>query len=193
MNYLAHFYLSGNDQNILLGNFMGDFLKASEVQALPESIRKGVMLHRLIDEFTDNHAEVLKSKELVRPFFKKYSPVVIDIFYDHFLALQWNKHHSEKLEEFAPKVYTTLLSNKEKLPKKSLRFLQYLTENNMLVNYRTLNGMERVFQGMSYRASFKSGMEKAHLILQKHFDELETHFTAFFPELDAVCKAQLNQ
>lgn len=170
---------------------MGDFIKASEVEALPAEIKKGVMLHRFIDEYTDNHQEVLKSKELVRPYFKKYSPVVIDIFYDHFLALNWEKYHSDKLEDFAKKVYDLLESNIDLLPKKSLRFLQYLTQNNMLVNYKSIDGMEKVFQGMSYRASFNSGMEKAHVILQKHFVELESHFNSFFPDLDKACKLHI--
>ena len=191
MNYLAHFYLSGNNKQLMLGNYMGDFIKASEVEALPAEIKKGVMLHRFIDEYTDNHQEVLKSKELVRPYFKKYSPVVIDIFYDHFLALNWEKYHSDKLEDFAKKVYDLLESNIDLLPKKSLRFLQYLTQNNMLVNYKSIDGMEKVFQGMSYRASFNSGMEKAHVILQKHFVELETHFNSFFPELNKACKLHI--
>lgn len=191
MNYLAHFYLSGNNKQLMLGNYMGDFIKASEVEALPSEIKKGVMLHRFIDEYTDNHQEVLKSKELVRPYFKKYSPVVIDIFYDHFLALNWEKYHSDKLEDFAKKVYDLLESNIDLLPKKSLRFLQYLTQNNMLVNYKSIDGMEKVFQGMSYRASFNSGMEKAHVILQKHFVELESHFTSFFPDLDKACKLHI--
>lgn len=191
MNYLAHFYLSGNNKQLMLGNYMGDFIKASEVEALPSEIKKGVMLHRFIDEYTDNHQEVLKSKELVRPYFKKYSPVVIDIFYDHFLALNWEKYHSDKLEDFAKKVYDLLESNIDLLPKKSLRFLQYLTQNNMLVNYKSINGMEKVFQGMSYRASFNSGMEKAHVILQKHFVELEMHFNSFFPELNKACKLHI--
>lgn len=191
MNYLAHFYLSGNNKQLMLGNYMGDFIKASEVEALPAEIKKGVMLHRFIDEYTDNHQEVLKSKELVRPYFKKYSPVVIDIFYDHFLALNWEKYHSDKLEDFAKKVYDLLESNIDLLPKKSLRFLQYLTQNNMLVNYKSIDGMEKVFQGMSYRASFNSGMEKAHVILQKHFVELEMHFNSFFPELNKACKLHI--
>lgn len=191
MNYLAHFYLSGSNQQLMLGNYMGDFIKASEVNALPQEIKKGVLLHRFIDEYTDNHQEVLKSKELVRPYFKKYSPVVIDIYYDHFLALYWDKHHHEKLDDFAQNIYSLLQSNIELLPTKSLRFLQYLTQNNMLVNYKTIQGMEKVFQGMSYRASFNSGMEKAHVILQKHFDELESHFNSFFPDLDKACKLHI--
>lgn len=191
MNYLAHFYLSGSNQQLMLGNYMGDFIKASEVNALTQEIKNGVLLHRFIDEYTDNHQEVLKSKELVRPYFKKYSPVVIDIFYDHFLALNWEKYHSERLEDFAKKVYHLLESNIDLLPKKSLRFLQYLTQNNMLVNYNSIIRMEKVFHGMSYRASFNSGMESAHIVLQNHFDELETHFNSFFPDLDKACKLHI--
>jgi acyl carrier protein phosphodiesterase len=88
-------------------------------------------------------------------------------------------------------VYVLLENNKLILPTKSLRFLQYLTQNNMLVNYKTIQGMEKVFQRMSYRASFNSGMEKAHVTLQKHFDELEMHFNSFFPDLDKACKLHI--
>jgi acyl carrier protein phosphodiesterase len=92
MNFLAHLHLSGNNPNIMLGNFMGDFVKGKSYrQQYEPEIIKGIELHRSIDEFTDSHPVVTESKNRLRPTYRHYSGVIVDVFYDHFLAANWNQ------------------------------------------------------------------------------------------------------
>lgn len=162
---------------------MGDFIKGSELDRYSEAIQKGVVLHRLIDTYTDQHQIVKQSKSLIRPYFKKYAPVVADVYYDFFLGKNWSSYHPWTLESFADWSYAILREYHHQLPTRSQRFFYYLTTHNMLVNYRTLSGMERVFHGMSHRAAFDSGMEKAHEVLARHEKTLSEHFSAFFIDL----------
>src|SRR5438477_11389856 len=105
MNFLAHIYLSGSDEQIMIGNFIADFVKGNKKNEYPSRIKKGIELHRLIDDFTDHHAITLRSKERIRQRQGKYAAVVIDIFYDHFLAKNFSEYHPQPLKEFSEKTY----------------------------------------------------------------------------------------
>src|ERR1700741_2833759 len=100
MNFLAHIYLSGNDEDVIMGNFMGDFVTGRHYEGLNAGMIKGVELHRKIDEFTDTHPVVQQSKERLYKNYHKYAPVIVDIFYDHFLAANWSKYSNIELEKF---------------------------------------------------------------------------------------------
>src|SRR5690606_17104395 len=102
MNFLAHVYLSGDNPKIMVGNFIGDFVKGGRLsERFEKDIARGIELHRAIDDFTDSHAVVLKSKERLRPKYRHYSPVIVDMFYDHILARHWNDYHPQSLPAFA--------------------------------------------------------------------------------------------
>ncbi|MEK7257992.1 MAG: DUF479 domain-containing protein, partial [Bacteroidota bacterium] len=108
MNFLAHFLLSGKSEPLIVGNFLGDFLKNREVAALPETVRAGVILHRHIDTFTDRHPAVLQSVQRLRPVHGRYSPVLLDVFYDFILAKNWETYCSQNLGDFAAEKYEIL-------------------------------------------------------------------------------------
>ena len=84
MNFLAHFHLSGENELIAIGNFLGDFIRGSELNSLPLTVQKGVYLHRFIDQYTDNHPVVRDLNKMLVPHFAKYAPVVSDIYFDYF-------------------------------------------------------------------------------------------------------------
>ena len=84
MNFLAHIYLSGEDTPLMIGNFIGDFVKGNEYKNFPADIQNGVLLHREIDSYTDSHEIVLESKKRLREKYRHYSGVITDIFYDHY-------------------------------------------------------------------------------------------------------------
>src|SRR5436190_22096246 len=105
MNYLAHLYLSGDDPMIMIGNFIADHIKGKQFDLYSKEIQKGILLHRSIDTFTDQHPLVEQSKLLLRPHFHKYAPVIADVFYDHFLAKDWKNYHPQSLENFAQHAY----------------------------------------------------------------------------------------
>lgn len=183
MNFLAHAFLSGNDPEILFGNFVADSIKGKMIQKFNGNFLKGVELHRAIDTFTDEHPEVRKSVSRLQPTFKKFSPVVSDIYYDHFLAANWSDYSTTDLTQFSQSVYKTLLQHYSLLPPRSKRILPWMMAQNWLVGYANLKDLQRVFNGMSRRTKFDSGMDKSVVFLQAHYADFENDFRSFFPEL----------
>lgn len=169
MNFLAHFYLSGDYEALSLGNYLGDFATSKDKQKLPDEVIKGIHLHYAIDTFTDAHPVFKLSVSRLRNKFKKYAPVVADIYYDHFLAKNWEFHHAESLQGFAENRYALLDKHAQVLNQRALRFKEYMQERNMLFNYQHLEALEQVFYGMSRRARFESGMEKAVSFLSDNY------------------------
>lgn len=183
MNFLAHLHLSGNDSNIMVGNFIGDFVKGKMVENYESGIAKGILLHRSIDYFTDTHQIVAKSKGRLRNKYRHYSGVIVDIFYDHILASNWRQYHSESLEKFAEEAYNLMQSYEEILPEKALYVLQYMMKNNWLVSYASIEGISSVLFGMSRRTKYQSRMEESTKELEEDYDLYKKEFEEFYPEL----------
>jgi len=190
MNFLAHLYLSGDDKPLRIGNFIGDHVKGKTINLLPQEIKNGVLLHRKIDFFTDNHEIVAHSKERLRPHFHKYAGVVSDIFFDHFLAVHWDKFSDISLQQFATEFYAETKMHTAFLPKKTIEMLPYMIGNNWLVSYATTDGINRVLSGMSRRTPFESNMENGAEELIKNYMQYEKEFFSFFPELEAFVKKE---
>lgn len=183
MNYLAHIYLSGNNEKLMIGNFMADAVKGKNWKAYSHEVQKGIQLHRAIDHFTDTHPIVKESKKRLWERYRHYNAVIIDIFYDHFLAKHWLDYHDTPLDTFVRQTYDLLLKNRELLPEKIQILVKYMIKNNWLYNYQFTEGIHNVMQGMSRRTSFDSGMETATEDLLQYFDEFEREFKSFFPLL----------
>ena len=111
MNYLAHIYLSGDSKEIKVGNFIGDFVKGNQHQHFPEKVAYGIILHRRIDSFTDQHSAVRECIQLLRPGYGKYAGIVADIFFDHFLASNWKDYSMDSLHHFTKNAHAIFLSN----------------------------------------------------------------------------------
>jgi len=184
MNFLAHIYLSGDNPRIMVGNFIGDFVKGRNLmeQFEPE-IAKGIALHRTIDEFTDGHPVVLESKIRLRPKYRHYAAVIVDVFYDHFLSKYWNNYHTELLTDYSAHVYKTIDNHWEILPDGVKYMLPYMIKDNWLLNYGKLEGIERALTGMSRRARHESKMGESIVELREYYDAFKGEFELFFPEL----------
>jgi acyl carrier protein phosphodiesterase len=193
MNFLAHLYLSGGNTDLLIGNFIGDSVTSRMRVLLAPEIQRGVLLHQAIDTFTDSHPVVRKSKERLRPRYRKYASVIVDVFYDHFLAKHWSKYSNKSLRSFADETYDFLEEHKNTFPPRSLHFYQYMRQTDVLVLYATVAGIDRVMKGMAHRASFESGMETCAEELQMHYIEFEKEFQLFFPDLVAEAAAFLSR
>ena len=167
----------------MIGNFIADFVKGKKKDDYPQTIKKGIELHRMIDYFTDHHPIVLKSKERISASQKKYSGVVIDLFYDHFLAKNFSEYHSLSLKEYSQKTYIILKNHSEILPPGVHLFLPYMIERNWLLNYATIEGIGRALSGLSTRVGFENNMHHATEDLKLHYLELEKNFKEFFPLL----------
>ena len=193
MNFLAHIYLSGDDPNIQLGNFIGDFVKGRNlVEQFGLEIAKGIELHWVIDEFTDKHPVVKESKVRLREKYRHYAPVIVDIFYDHYLAKNWDKYHKTFLPDFAEQTYNMIMSREAVLPEKVKWMMPYMIKGNWLANYARMDGIGRVLNGMSRRTPYESKMDEAVHDLEVYYADFEKEFFEFFPELEAHSREFLS-
>ena len=186
MNFLAHAFLSGNDEDMLIGNFIADAVKGNHMERLRNGIQKGVLLHREIDAYTDQHPVFIRSKQRIDKEYGKFSGVIIDIYYDHFLAANWVEYSDKDLSEFALHVYRLMLQNYSLLPPRSKRILPYMVIHNWLVGYSRLPDLQWVFNGMSRRSQkYDSGMEGAVESLKRDYEAFGDDFREFFPDMIA--------
>jgi acyl carrier protein phosphodiesterase len=183
MNFLAHLYLSGNLPELMVGNFIADHVKGSQIELFGPGVRDGIMLHRSIDSYTDGHPVVRDSVVRLRPTFRKYAGVIVDMFYDHFLARNWPDYAETSLEVFTAQCYTILRQHTGPLPQRSRRMLYYMEKDNWLLAYRDPTGLEMAFRGMAQRTTFYSGMENAVEAMLEDYDNYLSEFRLFFPDL----------
>lgn len=185
MNFLAHLYLSHPDPLLTVGNFIGDFIKGTQFDEFPEGVQKGIILHREIDAFTDDNDWVRKSKFRLTPKYRHYSAVIVDMFYDHFLAALWENYHNDPLDTFSIKNYELLRSHWDLLPERAQYVLPHMERLNWLLSYATINGIGQALSGLSRRTRFVSHMQHATEDLKEHYSEFRNEFVNFFPLLIA--------
>jgi acyl carrier protein phosphodiesterase len=183
VNFLAHAYLSFDQPKILVGNFIGDFVKGNLEDQFEREIIHGIRLHREIDRFTDLHPVVKESQLLLKPVFFRYSSVITDMFFDYFLAKNWSTYHSIPLEKFSQEVYGVIEEYLPLLPDKFKNAFKYMKNQNWLVAYGTEQGIQRALTGISNRTTFKSNLENATSHLMLHHEKFQRYFGTFFPEL----------
>jgi acyl carrier protein phosphodiesterase len=185
MNFLAHLYLSRNDEELMVGNILADFSKGIRHKNLSANIQKGVEIHRKIDHFTDTHPIVQRTKKLLQPRFNHYSPVIADVFYDHFLASQWAQFSDENLYDFANRSYLALKKHRFLFPLRFQQALVYGRFRKVLISYTSIEGIDKAFNRMLFRTRFTSNLEKASIELKKNYLAYQSDFSSFFPELIA--------
>jgi acyl carrier protein phosphodiesterase len=193
MNFLAHTHLSPNNDDVIFGNFIADAVKGKSYLKYRHDIIVGILLHRSIDVFTDRHPLVRNSKSIVRNHFGKYSGIVVDIYYDHFLARNWGQYHPDELSKFSTKVYSILAQRLLLLPTRVRRMLPFLIAQNWLSGYANLNDLQRVFNGMDRRTNHVSGMHNAVEVLRGNYDLLYSDFKEFYAELEIYSKQRLTE
>jgi acyl carrier protein phosphodiesterase len=193
LNFLAHIYLSGDSEDLITGNFIADFVKGSQLSRFSPGVINGIRLHRSIDAYTDAHPVVRQSKERLSARYRKYAPVILDIFYDHFLAADWCRYSDTELGEFAAWFYRVISLRMEMLPERAQTMLPYMIHHNWLVSYANVQGIQKVLQGMSRRARFVSGMETAADELVMHYGEFREEFGLFFPDLKAFAGEEIRK
>ena len=170
---------------------MADGIRGNDYLKFPEEIKKGIILHRYIDTFTDAHPIYRKSKHRLHEKYGHYSGVIMDILYDHFLAKNWNNYSDEKLEDYVENFYKLLKDNYNILTEKTQNVLPYMTERNWLASYATIAGIEIILFQMDYRTKHRANMQEAVVELQEFYNEFEEEFTLFFEELVAFSNQKL--
>ncbi len=180
MNFLAHIYLSGNDDQLKLGNFIGDYVKGRAFEKYPERMQQGILLHRHIDHYTDHNEHTAATRKLLVPKYRHYAGILIDMFYDHFLAINWERYSSIPLFEFIQQFHQLLEANKEMLPGKVQHIIPSLIRNQRLYSYRQIEGIENALTIMSEYTSLPDHTSFAIEVLREHYHFFNDHFIAFF-------------
>ena len=183
MNFLAHIYLSGDDEGITIGNFIADGIKGKKYMKYPAKLQKGILLHRSIDSYTDHHPTVRLSTARLHKNYGHYSGVIVDILYDHYLAKNWSNYHSTPLEEYIEDFYELLRSSYEILPARIKKMMPYMISDNWLLSYATVPGISKILSQMNVRTRGVSKMNFAVIELEEYYSEFEAEFTSFFADL----------
>ncbi len=193
MNYLAHIYLSGDDDLVTIGNFIADGIKGQRYKNYDRDIQIGILLHRHIDTFTDSHKTVRQSTKRLHKKYSHYSGIIVDILYDHFLAKNWSKYSETPLKHYVEHFYTSLNDNYEVLPARIQKMMPYMITDNWLLSYATIEGISKVLSGMNQRTKNRSGMDEAVIELEAFYNEFEEEFTSFFDELIRFSKEKITE
>lgn len=174
MNYLGHAFLSFGDEEILTGNMIGDYVKGKKaLELIPEKIKQGVLLHRKIDAFTDQHPATLRAKIWFKQDYGLYSGAILDSLFDHFLANDPKYFLSEAdLKTFSDNTYSKLESQQAHFPEPFLRFFPHMKEHDWLFNYRNLMGMKKSLEGLKRRALYLPEIDKAYKIFIAQYYQL---------------------
>ncbi len=194
MNYLAHAFLSFEDEAIVVGNLLGDFVKGrAQLEHYPLNIQNGVILHRHIDQFSDNHTVLKQSIQRLKPTQNRYAPVVVDIFYDYFLANNWALFSDEPLQVFATKTYRQIEQHFDKMPEKVRWVFSRMIADNWLVGYQEETRIDYTFQRLITRITYSNNMGNAIKDLHRHQADLNEDFKLFFPDLIESAKLKSGE
>lgn len=182
MNYLAHSFLSFNNPELIIGNFIADYIHGNHFESYPESIKEGIKLHRRIDTFTDSHEKFKESKRYFYNGFEKYSGILIDIYFDHLLAKNFENYSSISLEAYCKDIYKIYTAHLNMLPKESAGFLQYVLKNNIYISYSTIEGIEKVLYHLSRRINHGVWLNRSVDLFHLHETQLQKNFEVFFKD-----------
>ena len=192
MNFLAHIYLSGDSMEILIGNFIGDYVKGKKFTGYPEEVIQGIMLHRKIDSFTDSHSITRSSKKIIAEKYGLYAGIVVDIYYDHFLSANWDLYSEMPLREYIHDRYRLLDSGFSIFPAGVKSWFPYFIKSNWLETYIHFEGLNTVFKRMSYRTSLPDHSDYAVNQLKENYDFLKENFIEFFADMREMVQKDYN-
>ena len=189
MNFLAHLFLSGENEDILVGNYLADLMNKRALDQMQPDIGSGVFLHRMIDHYTDNHPQVRASSALLRPRHKKYAPILVDIFYDYFLAKNWSKYSTEDFNAFRKRCYATLLDYSHLFPDKIAKRTKQMIGGDWLYSYGHHEGIDFVLHKLEQRVSRPELLAEGIDSLIENEKKLSEQFKSFFPDLMERCES----
>jgi len=193
MNFLAHLFLSCQNEELMIGNFIADFLKNRDVQNYSSGVQDGIRLHRGIDIYTDNHPIVLQGVRRLRASHSKYAPVVIDIYYDYLLANNFSLFSGQSLNEFTAQAYDVLLRNLDLMPGKLGQRLPYWIKDNWLMEYGKEEGLAFTFNRMKSRVSVPDMLNDAPRTLMEDLETFGEEFIQFFPDVQHFVAEQCGE
>lgn len=179
MNFLGHIFLTPDDDDLLLGNFIADSVKGDPLKLYSGKVAEGIRFHRAIDAFTDSHPLVKEGVTRFRATQGRYAPVVIDVIYDHVLASNWHDFHAEPLDGFAQSVYQRLEARQTEFPERVRQYFPYMQQQNWLYNYRSEWGLLKSLQGLDRRSVAQTEMHRALDVYRTHQQTFHEEFASF--------------
>ena len=185
MNWLAHLYLSEPNPEFRLGNLLPDIARGQSLASLPEAFQQGITQHRRIDAFTDSHPLVRRSIQRFTPPFRRFGGILCDVFYDHFLARDWDSYSSEPLSAFAQSVYASFDVYRPLIAPDAYSLLDNMRAGDWLCSYRDLAGISRALERIGSRLRRPVDLSQSVLTLQREYDSFDSDFRTFFPELSS--------
>ena len=183
MNFLGHFFLSKNDTGLILGNYIADFVKGKNYLNYPEEITRGILMHRQIDSFTDGHAMVRQGRKRIFAKYRHFAGIIIDMYYDHFLASRWSDFSNQSLQDYSSYIYSIIEDNLSLLPAQSQYMFNYMKNGNWLMRYSTTEGLEKSLRGMASRINHPSKIEQAREELIVFYQLWDFEFSTFMDDL----------
>ncbi|TKB47109.1 ACP phosphodiesterase [Thalassotalea mangrovi] len=183
MNYLAHLFLAQNNSDSLTGNLMGDFCQGLDISALPEPIQLGIANHRSIDRFTDNHPKVRKLKQQLPEEMRRFSGIISDVVFDHFLALHWQDFSEQSFSRFRYRSYQQLRQRFDLMPPRMQDMVERMADQDWLYGYQQLANIDRALTGIGKRMRFNNPLHQAIDPVRVSYESYRATFEAFFPEL----------
>ena len=191
MNFLAHVFLSGDDFPLALGNLIADKIKGNELKIYPPSVQRGIFLHREIDHFTDTHPLFKACVTELFPTYRHYSRVIVDMYFDHFLAVLWNRFHPLELSEFSTQFYTKLDTTDIEFSEKTERFIDALITYNWFEQYQTIQGLHSILLQMDKRTRFDSNLANSTTELVEKYSYFQNNFLDFMQDLIRFSKLKI--
>lgn len=181
MNFLFHLYLSGDDPEILTGNLMGDFVKGRVGGEYPPGLARGILLHRRIDSFAQRHPLFRRSRERLAPSFGLWRGVLVDMFYDHFLAQEWHRWSDEPLERYLARARRAVERQGGHLPVRLAAMLPAIFET-LIPSYDSEAGVRLALERMAARVRRPNPLAAGVGELRRNRPGLHTDFREFVPQ-----------
>lgn len=171
---------------------MADGIRGKQFENFSKEIQKGILLHRAIDTFTDAHPIFRESTKRLHERYHHYAGVIVDIFYDHFLAKNWENYSNENLEEYVSRFYQSMHTHYDLLSEKAQNILPYMEKQNWLSSYQSIEGIHQILTQMDRRTNNSSNMRFASEELQMYYSDFEQEFSLFFEEIKIHCALKLK-
>lgn len=188
MNFLAHTYLSFGNDDAIVGNLVADMIKGKQIDSLPEDIQKGIVLHRQIDTFTDQHEVNKSAKNIFTKSVGRYNASFLDVAYDHYLATDVQRIPNNGWQNFADKCYSAIESRHQLLPQDFLNMFVYMKNENWLANYQNNWLIERSFERLARRAKYLDESVNVFNDFETNYTLIADSYGTFFPELEEFAK-----
>jgi acyl carrier protein phosphodiesterase len=183
MNFLAHLFLAEPTSDSIIGTMLADFVNTNYHHRYNKGICWSIVEHREVDKFTDSHPIFIKSKHRISDHFRLLKGIMIDVFYDHYLAKNWTNYSDTSLENFCRFVYQIFLNFQNSFPQKMQGMIPRMIQENWLLSYREIDGIDWVLKGLSNRLSKKNNLGAGIVVLKKNYREFELDFEEYFPQL----------